>query len=149
MVSIRPRRLAASGFALIAILAALGCTEKNEYVPPPPPKVSVAKPQTQELRDYLEFTGTTRATNVVEVRPRVGGYLQSIHFEDGANVKKGDLLFVIEPAPFEVALASAKAARQKAKASRDLAKANLQRTEPLAKRQAVSVEDAAYHDSYI
>ena len=128
--------------ALSALLiAAVGCSQPNVYQPPPPPEVSVAKPVTKEVKDYLEFTGTTRATDIVELRARVGGYLQSIHFEDGATVEKDELLFVIEPEPFEVALASAKANLQKAKASRELAMSTLQRTEPLVKSQALSKED--------
>jgi RND family efflux transporter MFP subunit len=123
------------------VVTGAGCSQPNVYQPPPPPEVSVAKPVIKEVKDYLEFTGTTRATDIVEIRARVGGYLQSIHFEDGAIVKKDDLLFVIEPEPFEVALASAKANLQKAKAARELAISTLQRTEPLVKSQALSKED--------
>jgi RND family efflux transporter MFP subunit len=76
----------------------------------------------------------------VDVRARVTGYLQSIEFEDGAQVAAGDLLFVIEPAPFEAALDSAKAALQRSEASLALARANLARAERLP-RGAISAQE--------
>ncbi|HTN77614.1 MAG TPA: efflux RND transporter periplasmic adaptor subunit [Pirellulaceae bacterium] len=126
---------------LLILCLLVGCQPPNAYQPPPAPEVAIAKLGTQDVEDYLEFTGTTRATDVVEVRARVGGYLRSIHFEDGADIKKGDLLFVIEREPFEVALALAKANLQKAKASLELAKSNLKRYEPLAQRNALTEQE--------
>jgi RND family efflux transporter MFP subunit len=121
---------------LLAIMLAaggamLGCSKPNEYAPPPPPTVTVAKPVERELVRQLEFTGTTSSVEAVDIRARVTGYLQSIEFEDGAQVEAGDLLFVIEPAPFDAALDSAKAALQRAEASLGLARANLARAERL------------------
>src|SRR5262245_36200839 len=98
------------------LLALAGCGEQNQYIAPPPPEVTVAKPASEEVVEYLEFTGTTRAVEAIRIRARVMGYLKSIEFKDGANVNAGDLLFVIEPEPFEAALASAKANLQKAEA---------------------------------
>ena len=86
-----------------------GCGQRNEYVAPPPPEVSVAEPTQRDVVDYVHFTGTTRATATVEVRSRVTGFLQSINFKDGATVAKGDLLFVLEQAPFQNALSAAEA----------------------------------------
>lgn len=119
----------------------VGCGEANQYVPPPPPTVTVAQPVEREIVHQLEFTGTTRATEAVDVRARVNGYLQKIEFEDGADVKEGDLLFVIEPAPFEAALDAAKAALQKAEATLSLANADLARTEPLFTRGALTAQE--------
>jgi RND family efflux transporter MFP subunit len=114
-----------------AIATAFGCAKPNEYMAPPPPAVTVAQPIERELIQQLEFTGTTRSVEAVDIRARVMGYLKSIEFEDGAIVQAGDLLFVIEPAPFEAALDSAKAALQRAEASLSLAKATLTRAERL------------------
>ena len=84
----------------------VGLQPRQRYVPPPPAVVTVAQPVEREIVHQLEFTGTTRSIEAVDVRARVTGYLQRIAFEDGAEVKAGDLLFVIEPAPFEAALDS-------------------------------------------
>ncbi len=129
------------GLALLCgafTLGATGCGPRNELVAPPDPQVTVARPASEEVLDYLEFTGTTRAVEAVRVRARVMGYLKSIEFKDGANVKAGDLLFVIEPEPFEAALASAKANVQKAEATLKLAEANIRRAEPLVERKAIT-----------
>lgn len=124
--------------ACMVALGLSGCGKSNEYAPPPPPEVMVAKPATDEVVDYLEFTGSTRAVEAIRLRARVMGYLKSIEFEDGANVAAGDLLFVIEPEPFEAALASAKANVQKAQAALKLADADIKRTLPLVERKAVT-----------
>jgi RND family efflux transporter MFP subunit len=79
----------------------------------------------------LEFTGATRSIEAVDVRARVTGYLQSIEYKDGAQVNAGDVLFVIEPAPYEAALASAEAELQKSDATLALANADLARAERL------------------
>jgi multidrug efflux system membrane fusion protein len=119
-------------------LTLAGCGQRNALVAPPPPEVTVAKPASEEVLDYLEFTGSTRAVEAVRIRARVMGYLKSIEFEDGANVKAGDLLFVIEPEPFEAALASTKANQQKAEAALTLAEANIERAQPLVARKAIT-----------
>ena len=128
------------GSALTAV-AIVGCAKPNEYVQPPPPAVTVAQPVEREVVHQLEFTGTTRATEAVDVRARVNGYLQKIDFIDGADVQAGDVLFVIEPAPFEAALDASKAALQKADATLALAKADLARTEPLVQRGASTEQE--------
>lgn len=134
-----PRSLRAClSLAIVAAAAFSGCKKPNQFVPPPPPQVEVARALSDDVVDYLEFTGATRATATVSLRARVNGYLQKINFKDGAEVKKGTVLFVIEPAPYVTALASAKANRQKAQASLSLAEADLLRTVPLVKRGALS-----------
>jgi RND family efflux transporter MFP subunit len=104
--------------ALIRLLPVLlwGCGEDNTYVPPPPPAVSVSQPIRQTVTDYIEVSGNTQASNSVNLVARVEGYLQSVSFADGTFVKKGDLLFVIEPAPYEaqVQLQEATVAQQQA-----------------------------------
>lgn len=129
----------ASAIALASLLLiGGGCTRSNEYIAPPPPEVAVAQPVTEDVTDYMEFTGTTRALDAVDLRARVSGYLQSIEFEDGAYVEKGQLLFVIEPEWYEVALASEKAKLRKAEAALKLADAEVERTRPLVKRGALA-----------
>jgi RND family efflux transporter MFP subunit len=101
----------------------------------------VARPIEDQVLDYLQFTGTTQATDRVDIRARVAGYLKEIAFEDGAWVEKGDLLFIIEPAPFEAALASASAQLEKAQASLKLAEANYRRIAPLARQGTVTEQE--------
>ena len=83
--------------------------EENTYVPPPPPKVTVAKPVQKAVTDYLEFTGNTQAIYTVQLLARVEGYLEALHFQDGADVKKGDLLFTIQPEQYQAQLQQAQA----------------------------------------
>lgn len=105
---------------------------------PPPPSVTVSKPLHQEITEWTEFTGQFNAIEYVEVRARVSGYLQSIHFEDGQIVKKGDLLFVIDPRPFEVARAQSRAQLADAEARLELAKRQLARATRLRKDDVVA-----------
>ena len=95
---------------ILAIGILVACSDRaNEYIEPPPPKVTVAQPVQQEVTEYLEFTGTTHAVEEVEIRARVSGYLQSMHFTPGTTVEKGDLLFVIDPREYQAELDAAKA----------------------------------------
>ena len=125
----------------LSVIAIVGCAKPNAYIQPPPPIVTVAQPVEREVVHQLEFTGSTRATEAVDVRARVNGYLQKIDFVDGADVKAGDVLFIIEPAPFEAALDAAKAALQKADATLALANADLARTQPLVERGASTEQE--------
>ena len=135
-----PRAYVGAAVASLLVLAA-GCGRTNQYVPPPPPDVFVAKPVMRPVTEELEYTGITRATESVVVRARISGYLKSIEFQDGAEVKQGQLLFLIEPEPFETALASAEASLEKALASEAFAKAEVGRTEPLVRRGALSQQE--------
>lgn len=121
-------------------LLATGCG-KNEYAPPPPPPVTVAQPLVQDVTRYAEFTGTTRAVESVAVRARVKGILESMNFEPGQQVEKGQPLFVIDPEPFQVALESAQAELESNKAERDLAKTEYDRTRTMYKQGATSELD--------
>ena len=108
--------------------------------PPPAPPVTVAKPLVETLREWSDFTGQFQAQDSVEIRARVSGYLESVNFNDGQLVEKGDLLFVIEPRPFEIALDSAKAQLAQAEAELELAKVQLERTAELRKKDFASVQ---------
>ncbi len=107
---------------------------------PPAPPVTVAKPLVKELREWRDFTGQFAAPDAVEIRARVSGYLESVNFTDGQLVKQGDLLFVIEPKPFEIALENAKAQLAQAEAQLQLAQAQLERTAQLRKNDYASQE---------
>jgi len=98
----------------------------------------VAKPVIQNVTNYIYFTGYTEARKSVELRARVEGYLESFSFEPGALVKKGDLLFVIDPKPFEAKVAQTQANVQTRQAELDLARASLKRKESAFKEKAVS-----------
>jgi RND family efflux transporter MFP subunit len=122
-------------------LCLTGCEEGNQFVPPPPPDVTVATPVERKVADSIDFTGTTQATASVELRPRVSGYLERIEFQDGQMVKEGDPLFVIEQAPFEAELQAARARLQKAEAALQLADANLARTTELFGKKVITQQE--------
>lgn len=102
------------------------------------PAVDVAKPLVKKVREWDEYTGRFEAVEHVELRARVSGYLQIVHFKDGQVVNKGDLLFTIDRRPFEAELAAAKARLESAKAQLKLAEAELQRGRQLQSRSVVS-----------
>jgi membrane fusion protein, multidrug efflux system len=97
----------------------------------PPPQVTVSKPLHQEITEWTEFTGQFASVEYVEVRARVSGYLDSIHFTDGQMVKKGDLLFVIDPRPFQVVKAQAEAQLADAQAKLENTNRQLERASKL------------------
>jgi len=104
----------------------------------PPPEVTVAAPLQREITEWDEYTGQFSAVDFVEMRPRVSGYIESVHFKDGQLLKAGDLLYIIDPRPFDIALASAQAQLGNATAQRQLAQAQLARAERLRKNDFVA-----------
>jgi membrane fusion protein, multidrug efflux system len=125
----------------MAVLLLAGCKEQNEYKAPPPPKVTVAKPVQGAVTDYLEFTGNTQAIYTVQLRARVEGYLDSLHFQDGADVKKGDLLFSIQPDQYQAQLQQALAEVQTQQAALDHAETELKRYSRLYEQKAAAATD--------
>ena len=111
-----------------------GATAQNRA-----PSVTVAQPLQRKIVEYDEFTGQFAPVEFVEVRSRVSGYLQAIQFKEGQIIKKGDLLVVIDPRPFEAALASAKAQLAQSLARLELANRQLARASELRKRNTVAV----------
>lgn len=103
-----------------------------------PPPVTVADAIVREIQEADEFAGRLEATQQVEVRARVAGYLQSIHFKPGTEVKAGDLLFVIDPRPLQAKLAEAEAAAANTRAQLDLAKIELERQRQMLPDRATS-----------
>ena len=114
---------------VLALLTA--CGEENRFVAPPPPKVTVVFPMQQMFTPDLEATGNTASINTVKLVARVEGYLQEIKYQDGALVKKGTPLFIIEPEPYKVKLEQAQAAEEGAKATLINAEAEFQRQQEL------------------
>jgi len=106
----------------------------------PPPGVTVAPPVQQEVQDWDEFTGRIDAAESVEIRPRVSGYIDKIHFKSGQMVKKGDLLVTIDPRPFQALLERAEAEVQRAKTKLELSKKELDRAVKLIASKAISTE---------
>lgn len=102
------------------------------------PEVTVATPLVREITEWDDYTGRFAAVDSVEVRARVSGYLESIHFVDGQTVEKGDLLFVIDPRPFEAALAGARATRVEAATRLELAEKDLERASELLREGNIS-----------
>jgi RND family efflux transporter MFP subunit len=111
-----------------------GCGE-NQYIPPPPPQVTVVKPIQQEVTRYFETTGNTVAVNSAPLVARVQGYLQAVLYKDGAYVKKDTPLFVIEPEPYKLKYESAQAAQSGAEANLKKLEAEYNRQVDLASRQ--------------
>lgn len=106
-----------------------------------PPEVTVSPPLYREITEWDEYTGQFAAVDFVEVRARVSGYLESIHFKDGQMVKTGDLLFVIDRRPFEIALKSAKAQHDEWNARLDVANRQLERVSKLRKNDIVAASE--------
>ena len=130
-------------FALAATVLALAACSGNSGPPPapPPPEVGVIKTVAQPVTVYEDYVAQTEAVDTVEIRARVGGILERQAFVDGAKVKKGDLLFVIDPQPFVAALAQAKAALALAQANHVNSRQVLERIRPLLADKAISQQD--------
>lgn len=111
---------------------------KAQDAAPLPPTVTVAEPLMIELVEWQEFTGQFSAVDHVEIRARVSGYLQSTEFQDGQFVAAGDLLFVVDPRPFEAVAAAAEAQLSSARARLDLAQQQLLRAQGLLESNNVS-----------
>jgi len=133
-----------AGLALIlgSCLAAAGCARAPAQAPPLlPSRVTVSYPLEQNVTDFVEFTGQTAAVKSVEVRARVWGYLESVHFTEGAMVKEGDLLFQIDPRPYKALVdqANGKIAQDQAQLKHNAA--TYRRYEKLRKQGAATDED--------
>src|SRR3954462_3081536 len=111
--------------ALVLCALIVACKEPAPtQAPAPPPPVTAAKPIQKEIVEWDEYTGRTEAVESVEVRPRVSGYIDKIGFKDGQLVNPGDLLFVIDPRPYQDVLDQDNANLRSAEAQRQLQVAN-------------------------
>ena len=130
--------------ATIAVGWALGILGGCARTPPPvdtPPSVLVAHPLHRMVTEWDDYAGRFEAVDAVEVRPRVSGLLQSIHFRDGQKVSKGQLLFVIDPRPFAAQLEQARAQLARARAAEANAQSQLKRGRSLSTSHALSDQD--------
>jgi RND family efflux transporter MFP subunit len=125
----------------LACVAFAGCRSAQTAPAPPPPAVVVASPLVMRLTEWDEYTGRFESTDTVDVRARVDGYLDSIHFRDGAIVRAGDLLFVIDPRPYEAVLEGARADVVRAQTRLELATTDFTRGEALFAIRGISQED--------
>jgi RND family efflux transporter MFP subunit len=122
-------------------LLAAGCGKPGGGAPPPAPAVSVAQVLEKRVKDWDEFTGRLQAVESVEIRPRVSGYIDRVAFTEGGQVKRGDLLFVIDPRPYQAEFDHAAADVKRNKTALDLARIELVRVQRLKDSGAVSEEE--------
>lgn len=127
-----------SAFLLAGLLAA--CSEETP-APPPPTPVSVVTVQEREVQEWDEFTGHIEATETVEIRPRVSGYIDRVTFPEGQEVKKGDVLFVIDQRPYLAEVRRAEAALAKARTDVELWRTDVERAAKLLDARAISKEE--------
>jgi RND family efflux transporter MFP subunit len=118
------------------VLALAACGDSSP--PPPPPSVTVAKPVSLTVVDRDEYVGRFIAIDMVEVRPRVSGYLEKVHFQDGQIVKAGEVLFTIDPRPFQNTLDQARSTLAQTRANLDFATADLARADQLLRDKTMS-----------
>ena len=136
---IHPNRLftASAALSLAALLAACGQGQQQQAAPPPP-AVTVAKPVERAVTDQDEYVGRFVAVESVEIRARVSGYLDQVHFRDGQMVKQGDLLFTIDKRPFQNAVEQSRANLTQAKANLSFTEADLERARHLVRDRTIT-----------
>jgi membrane fusion protein, multidrug efflux system len=133
----RSKSAVSATLMVVAVLLA-GCDGKRASDAPAAPVVTVSKPLQREITEWDEYTGRFAAVATVEVRPRVSGFIDSIHFKDGDIVKQNDLLFTIDQRPYKFAAAQARADLQRAQAKLEIADLDYQRALPLLRNQTVT-----------
>jgi len=133
------------GLVLVAtVISIVAFAPKAKDVEAPAPQlmpVKVASPIQEIITEWDEYTGRFEASERVEVRARVGGYVESVRFKAGQSVKKGDVLFIIDQRPFKIALSEAKARFNQAQSELKIAEDNFKRVQPLKATGAVSIEE--------
>ena len=127
-------------FTCLILAVTIACSKK-EAPPPPPPEVQVAEVVQKDVPIYIELVGATLGSEDIEIRARVEGYLASVNFTEGSFVKKGQLLYKIDPQPFQAALSQAQANLETAKARLDKTNNDVARYKPLAAEKAVSQQE--------
>ena len=130
-----------AGLLLILGLSFPGCNRQPPQQAPPPPPVTIAKPVQKEVVEWDEFTGRTDAVQMVDIRPRVSGYVDDITFKAGDMINQDDLLFVIDPRPYQAIYDQAVAGMRQAEANRQLNDANFQRASRLRSTNVTSKEE--------
>ena len=141
-LSHRTRSVHAYGLLAPTVLALLtAACAAPAPPPPPPPQVTVAPALARQVDEYDEFTGRLEAVDAVEVRPRVSGYVQRVAFSQGSEVRRGDVLFVIDPRPYQAELDRAAAELQRVRSQAELARSEVERARTLVDKQAISREE--------
>src|SRR6478672_7365394 len=135
--------LLALATGVLMALAAAGCDSSaaGNAAMPPPPAVSVATVLSRDVQQWDSFTGRVSAVETVELRPRVSGYVERVAFHEGQEVRKGDLLFVIDQRRYQAALDQALAALARARSEAHLAHTQDVRAQSLVQAQAISKEE--------
>src|SRR2546428_62392 len=132
----------AGAFLLLSVFITasllVGCDNKPPATAPPAPSVTVARPVQKLITEWDEYTGRFAAVETVEVRARVSGFVDSIRFNEGQMVNRGDLLFIIDRRPYEIAVAQAKADVERAQAKLEVASLDVQRATPLVRSQSLT-----------
>src|ERR1700739_1611452 len=138
-----PSQFSALSAAALVLLTTVACSRSSVSAAPamPPPLVTVVKAAARDVPRYLDEIGRNAAFESVTVTPQVGGRIVERHFQDGENLKKGQLLFVVDPRPYKAQLDSAQASLAQAKAALDLAKIQFARDEQVIGTRAISKQD--------
>lgn len=135
------RSLRAAGGVVLTAVVAIGCSRQAANEPaPPPPAVGVARPVVREIVEQDEYTGRLGPVESVDVRARVGGYVDSVRFTDGQVVNKGDLLFVIDPRPYVQARQEAEGQMHESESRLEIANIDLARAKAIINTHAISQE---------
>ena len=125
------------GLVVALLLPLAGCATKTEAAPPPPPEVQVVTVEQKDVPIYREWVATLDGYVNADIRPQVTGYLMKQNYHEGMLVRKGDVLFEIDPRPFQAALEQAKGQQAQAEAQRGKTELDVQRDTPLAKQSAI------------
>src|ERR1700722_4184269 len=125
----------------VASIALFSCSRQAPAPESPPPPVTIAKPVQKEIVEWDYYTGRTDAVESVNITPRVSGYIDNITFKAGDLVNRGDLLFVIDPRPYQATLDQAKAQQREAEANQLLQDANFARQDRLRQTGVIAKED--------
>jgi len=136
-----PTLALATGLLMTVIATACSSQAEPGAGMPPAPEVSVAQVLNKDVSRWDEFTGRVTAIETVDLRPRVSGYVQQVAYQEGQEVKKGDLLFVVDPRPYKARLAQAEADLERARAEARLAQMQDKRAQTLVEAKAISREE--------
>src|SRR5205807_6311529 len=125
----------------VLLIVVSGCSKSLPARTPTPPQVTVVQPIAREVVEWDEYIGRLESPESVEIRARVSGYLDKVHFKEGKEVKKGDLLFTIDRRPYRADLDRAVADYERAQSQTELAKNDADRAQKLILTKAISTED--------
>ena len=134
-------RRATTAVAVLAILALAGCGKEPPKLPPPPLEVTTLKVEARDVPVSVEYVAQTQSSQAVNIQARVSGFLDKRVYTEGATVKAGQVLFKMDPKPFQAQVDGAAAALQRNQAALDVATSNLKRTKPLVEQNALSQKD--------